>query len=132
MYYCRFLTSLSFSDYFSNKGIEASECSSNRRKMACMGAIAITSLGLATWQAVQKKQWMALILIAVGIVLEIALTILYPLRKAVTINPPLVFNTPPDEDLAGKVGGLTLVIKDLEKCYPIKAIDPIEIKNKQA
>jgi ADP-ribosylglycohydrolase len=88
--------------------------------MTWMSGIALPFLALTTWSVLRKKPLIGAVFLLGGIGIEIALYILIPSRSPATRSKIIS----PQE--------LSSIIEDLEGCYPIKPLDPIEIRNKQA
>jgi len=134
MYFYQMMSLSSVINFCTDQEIEKNESPSITTQMFWMSGVAIACLTLAVWQVVQRKPWTALAISVGGICIEVALNTLY--RREIVIpsaSPSLDSDCQTDESafLIEEDEPLSFITK-LEKCYPVKAIDPDQIKDKQA
>lgn len=109
---------------FDNRNHLFDRASYTTQKVAIISGVAFACLCSTVWSAIKNMPRVAGAIAIGGICLEIALMILLPGRNSIKKVAPLQENFAPSPDL-------TALIKELEKCYPIKAIDPALLRDKQ-
>ena len=92
------------------------------RKIMIMAGVALAGLGAAIWSAIKKMQIVAVAILAASVGIEIALMILLPNRRKNIAALDQDFKPTP---------ALSSVIEELERCYPIKAVDPTKRRDQQ-
>lgn len=104
-------------------------------KLLLLSGIALAALSLAVWNIIQQRPFDAFKNLTAGVCLEIILMRVFG-HKAKP-QPPLIdpkeettkaHEIPKSEVMTAEP---EIMIDDLDACYPIPAIDPIQTKNKQ-
>ena len=105
------------------------------KKVTLMAVTALACIAATAFSLIKQRPWIAAAITIGGISLEIALMVLMPNRSAISILEDDIL-----EDLSEDLKDQTFesygirfaaAVKDLEKCYPIKAIDPVTLRDRQ-